>query len=127
MIVVRVELHSARTGKVSELARMHITNVTPTERIVSPRHDYRGETFHGRSTRKLNMRSIQRVGRVGNYPRERVHVWNLVTGMLAAMGYSTGEKDAATRSYANAQLREVGGEGNAHDLPREDRDVTGAD
>ena len=33
MIIVRVELHSARTGEVTELARMHISNIGGTNTL----------------------------------------------------------------------------------------------
>lgn len=84
MIVVRVELHSAITGKVSELARMHICNVGGT----ATKGDYHCETLRGRSKADLDKRVQQRVGNVMNYPRLAIHVWHLVARSLVAMGYA---------------------------------------
>ena len=70
MIVVRVELWSAITGKKTEIARMHISN---TGAGSNRRCDYTGESF---------------VGRDSTAPRLDLHVWNLVTRMLTSMGYT---------------------------------------
>lgn len=84
MIVIRVELHSAITGNVSELARMHICNVGGT----AAKGEYRCETLRGRCTDDLNKRIVQRTGSVLNYPRQAIHVWHLVARSLVAMGYA---------------------------------------
>ena len=90
MIIVRVELHSAITGKVTELARMMIAN-DGTEYKDNNRGDYDGVTFRGRDREALDQaqrdRSVTRSGRVEGYPRLSSHVWNLVTRMLTSMGY----------------------------------------
>jgi hypothetical protein len=84
MIVVRVELWSVRTGQVTELARMEICNdETGTMKL----RNYVGRTLRGRSTKALNSRMTQRSANVGSWPSDAVHIWNLVTTMLAAMGY----------------------------------------
>jgi hypothetical protein len=88
MIVVKVELWSAVTGKVTELARMHICNDGDTT-IKNPRKgSYYRSTFRGRDRFALNRHAIQKTGRVENYPRVSLHVWNLVARMLKAMGYA---------------------------------------
>lgn len=87
MIVVRVELWSAVTGEVSELARMTIDNVGGTDQL----GDYRTRTMRGRSAEALHRAmlndTIQREGKVIGHPRLREHVWNLVAKALSGMGY----------------------------------------
>ena len=84
MIVVKVELHSAITGRISEIARMNICNVGGT----NTKGDYHCETLRGRSTEAFARRSVQRTGGVKNYPRLAIHVWHLVARSLASMGYA---------------------------------------
>lgn len=84
MIVVRVELHSAITGQVSELARMNIANVGGTTTF----GDYHCETLRGRSKADLDKRVQQRVANVMRYPRLSIHVWHLVARALNNMGYA---------------------------------------
>ena len=87
MIVVRVELWSAITGARTELARMHIANDGAGS---DRRCNYDGQTFVGRSTAELDKRRVSKRGRVPNWPRHDLHVWNLVARMLEAMGYDKG-------------------------------------
>jgi hypothetical protein len=93
MIVVRVELHSAITGRVSELARMNIANVGGTK----TKGDYACETLRGRSKEALDQRVRQRSGSVRDYPRLSIHVWHLVARALVAMGYA-GKNELAQSS-----------------------------
>lgn len=91
MLVVRVELHSAITGKISEIARMIIANDgtgTPkkgnywgnaAKGIIQGDHMIPPAIMHA-------SRSM-RQGKVQNYPRASKHVWNLVARMLKAMDY----------------------------------------
>ncbi|MDB5415069.1 MAG: hypothetical protein JWR10_3404 [Rubritepida sp.] len=88
MIVVRFELHSAITGAVTELARMHICNVGGTMQ----RRNYEIHVLRGRSKAALDQNVIQRQGTVTNWPSEQAHVWNLVAEALRGMGY--GRKQA---------------------------------
>lgn len=83
MIVVRVELHSAITGQVTELARAHISNIGGTNEI----RDYECVTLRGRSTATLDRRIPQSHGKVLGHASLREHVWNLVTKALTGMGY----------------------------------------
>jgi hypothetical protein len=83
MIVVRVELHSAITRQVTEIARMHICNFGGTRQL----GNYRIETLRGRSATELSRYIVQREGTVRNHPRLQVHVWHLVGKALAAIGY----------------------------------------
>ena len=87
MIVVRVELWSARTGRRAEIARMKIANVGDGARRDDRRGDYAGETYRGRSGLSLNKAEVQRRGSVRGFARQDRHVWNLVQQMLANMGY----------------------------------------
>ncbi len=84
MIVIKVELWSARTGKKTELARMHISNMGDGTDI---RANYVGETFKGRSKDALDRRNVARRGIVSDWPKQRNHVWMLVAKMLKTMGY----------------------------------------
>jgi hypothetical protein len=86
MIVVRVELHSARTGEVTELARMHISNIAVAS-ASGVRFDYLAEVFRGRSKQRLDKLSRNRITTVQNWPRDALHVWNLVSVALRQMGY----------------------------------------
>lgn len=83
MIIVRVELHSAVTGQVTELARAHICNIGGTDEI----GDYECTTLRGRSKATLDRRVPQRHGKVLGHARLREHVWNLVAKALVGMGY----------------------------------------
>ena len=84
MIVVRVELWSARDGQRTELARMHICNVGSTFDL----RDYDVTTLRGRSTADLDRGTAQRRGAVKGHPSPRLHVWHLVGRALAALGYA---------------------------------------
>lgn len=112
MIVVRVELHSAITGHVSELARMHISNTGGTV----ARGDYQVTTLRGRSTDQLNRHVPQRRGKVTDHARLALHVWHLVAKALTAMGYGTVLKPPLPRS--GERLGEgVAGEGASPPSP----------
>ena len=84
MIIVRVELHSAVTGQVTEIARMLIAN---DGQGTQTHGDYYCTTFRGRTKDALNNCSVQRKGQTKNYPRLALHVWNLVARCLTAMEY----------------------------------------
>lgn len=83
MLVVKVELHSAFTGQVTEIGRMNIANVGGTEK----RGDYsvqvlkRGVTEAG-WVHDLASSKITRLGEVTNYPRLSYNVWRLVCRAL---------------------------------------------
>jgi hypothetical protein len=83
MIVVKVELHSAITGHVTEIARMMIANIGGSR----TRGNYSIEVCRGRDREALAKRIVQRRGGVQNYPRLAVHVWHLVARALQATGY----------------------------------------
>ena len=91
MLVVRVELHSAVTGKTSEIARMIIANDgtgsgtkgnywgRAAKGVVKGDHMIPAAIMH--ESRKM------RYAEVREYPRASKHVWNLVSRMLSNMGY----------------------------------------
>ena len=86
MIIVRVGLLSAVDGNATELARMHICNRGdhPNPRM----GNYEGQTFIGRNTEALNRARVLKAATLENFPRQALHVWNLVNRMLTEMGYS---------------------------------------
>jgi hypothetical protein len=84
MIIVRVELHSAIIRKVTEIARMRITNIGGTRSV----GHYNAETLRGRSSEQLSQGVRQRAGVVRDYPRLKIHVWHLVAQALIAMKYA---------------------------------------
>ena len=84
MIVIRVELHSAVTRRVTEIARMHICNIGGSRQT----GNYSAQTYCGRSSEKLSRGTVQRQGSIKNYPRLKLHVWHLVARALAAMKYA---------------------------------------
>lgn len=95
VIIVRVELWSAVTGQVSELARMSIDNIGGDIR----HGDYRVRTLRGRSKEALDKalisNNVQREGKVIRHARLSEHVWNLVAKALANTGYGERKKKEA--------------------------------
>lgn len=87
MIVVKVELWSAITGDKQELARMEIANTGALSNLNANRGDYDCCTLRGRSTEQLDKRTAHRRGKVTNWPRLQLHVWNLVAKCLRQMDY----------------------------------------
>lgn len=80
MIIVKIELHSANTGKVTEIGRMQISNNGLSGDI--KRGDYDVEIMRRGTTNK-----VQRRGMVRDYPRLSYTVWELVRrSLVAALG-----------------------------------------
>lgn len=77
MIVVKVELHSAITGLVTQLGKAIICN------------DGTGTSTRGSYYMKLfGKNGVEMKGStLGNWPRKSKHVWALVSAMLAHAGY----------------------------------------
>jgi len=88
MIIVRVELHSARTNQVTELARMDICNEGTQENINYG--NYVAMTFRGRNKETLARRTTQKSTHLLNWRRNDYHIWNLVCKLLLQMGYTQG-------------------------------------
>jgi hypothetical protein len=90
MLVVRVELHSAITGEISEIARMIIANDgTGT----GDSGNYWARAAKGETDNHMISAAIMHESRklrhveIKDYPRKTKHVWNLVARVLAAMKY----------------------------------------
>lgn len=83
MIVIRLELHSAITGAVTELARLDIDNIGGTRNS----GDYRCRVMRGRDKDTLSKRIVQREAKVLGHPRLSQHVWYLVAKALKALQY----------------------------------------
>lgn len=88
MIVVSVMLISARNGQATELARMNICNDGHGTDDIG---HYKAATLRGRSTDALSKNVVSRQGQVRDWPRHRLHVWNLVATALHGMGYGRGK------------------------------------
>lgn len=86
MLVVRVELHSAITGQVTELSKVVICNDGTS-------HDVRYGNYYGyviRKGGKLNNKKAilkGRRGEVKGHARLREPVWSLVAKVLKSLGY----------------------------------------
>lgn len=79
MIVVKIELHSAITGNVTEIGRMHIANDGTGD---SRRGNYNVELFR----RGSGTERVLHEARVENYPRLSLSVWHLVFRALKGIG-----------------------------------------
>lgn len=76
MIIVKIELHSAVTGKVTELGRMHIIN----DGTGTPQRGNYHVHKLGKDRRRLD------VARVENHPRKSRTIFNLLRKALEALG-----------------------------------------
>lgn len=74
MIIIKVELHSAITGEVTEIGRMHIVN------DASGTKD-RGN-YYAHIMRRGTTNRVQKTGVVTNWPRLSKSVWHLVSKAL---------------------------------------------
>ncbi len=90
MLVIRVELWSATSGQVSELARMTIDNIGTTDS--GEYADYRARSYRGRDAMTLHRAMAkgvaQREAKVFRHARKRLHVWHLVARALDRLGYA---------------------------------------
>lgn len=77
MLIVRIELHSAVTGKISEIGRMRIYN--------DGTGDGRRGNYVVERMRRGKPKTVQRTGRVDNYPRQSLPVWKLVRRAIDAV------------------------------------------
>lgn len=86
MIVVRIELHSARTGKVSELGRLFITNDATGDARTGNYDVTLARKGATKVPQPLNPKGPKpaRTGRVEGYPRLSYNVWRLITKALLA-------------------------------------------
>lgn len=81
MIVVRVELHSAQTGQVKEIARMQIEN-TGKNTHAPIKGDYIGRVY-----KSPKYQAVIRRGEVFEHSRLHLSVWSLIGKMVKNMGY----------------------------------------
>lgn len=88
MIIVRVELHSAIDGSLTELGRIVICNDGSGSNNSG---NYTAQSFRGRDTKTLNRQTISKKAIIKNWPHLRFHVWNLVAKSLKEMGYTEGQ------------------------------------
>lgn len=79
MIVVKVELHSAITGQISEIGRMHITNDGSSDNV-------RRGNYNVSLMRRGTTDQVQRRSRVEKFPRLALSVWVLVARALKNLG-----------------------------------------
>ena len=79
MILIRAELHSARTGKTEEIGRLQIVN------------DGTGDARRGNYTVRLTQRghpgNILREAKVKNHARTTLPIWSLVLKCLVALSF----------------------------------------
>lgn len=88
MIRVSVHLISAiHSSRSTELARMDIFNDGDQSLDDPRRGTYVATTFRGRSKEALDKSIPSKRAVVANWPRQDLHVWNLVRWVLQAMGY----------------------------------------
>jgi hypothetical protein len=82
MLIVRIELHSSRTGKSTEIGRMAITNdgTASDGSGDAPRGNYVVELM-----RRGRPSTVQRRARVEDFPRRSASVWALVRRALNAV------------------------------------------
>lgn len=82
MLVLKLELHSARTGEITEIGRTIIANVGGTSKL----GDYvckvskKRKTFDNKDTWQQPLRT----GSITKYPRLSYNVWRLVIRSLLA-------------------------------------------
>lgn len=84
MIVVKIELHNANTGEVSEIGRMNVCNIGGSHRLGSYSVEVERDTFFG---------APRLTSKFGDYPRLAKPVWSLVAHALAAVGFVVREDD----------------------------------
>ncbi len=101
MIVVKIELHSAITGEVSEIGRMHIVN------------DASGDSTRGNYATALMRRgttaTVQRRGVVKGHARLAYSVWVLVAKALAGLGFAVREQRTGEATPDPAARDALGG------------------
>ena len=97
MIVIRVELHSAITGKVKEIGRVVIDNIGGTR----TRGNYRCRAYRAGSRLTAGLeKNVIRRGAVADHARLAEPVWNLVAKALEAMGYGAKEQSKSSEREA---------------------------
>lgn len=85
MIVVKVELHSARTGLTTELGRMLISN-DGTGTTTTGNYDVRVAKKGVTDNQKIRQKP-QRQGRVVGHKRQSLSIWSLVARALQSVRF----------------------------------------
>lgn len=88
MIIVRVELHSAITKQVTELARIKIAN---DESGNYSSRNYKAVSYRGRNAKALDKETVQKYTELKDWKSNQYHVWNLVRAILTGLGYIEGQ------------------------------------
>jgi hypothetical protein len=101
MLVVKVELHSERTGLVSEIARMEIVNDGTGKPDCA---NYNVRTLRGLNAGSFDQRVTQRDGRIENWKRKNWHVWKLVACALQRCGYGFSRRGMAAQRKQRERL-----------------------
>jgi len=91
MLVVRIELHSAITGKVTEIGRMIVSNDGKTLDPKVGNYDVR-LARRGVEDNARILAKPQRHGRVEGHARLSLPVWSLVAKALSAIGFEANPK-----------------------------------
>lgn len=109
MIRVSVQLVSAICASRSkELARLDIFNDGKTTVLNSRKGSYLSLSYKGRDSATLDRAIPSKRAAVGDWPREALHVWNLVYRVLGAMGYTqTAPKVTADGGECAAEFEPV--------------------
>lgn len=102
MLVVRLELHSANTGEVSELGRMIVANVGGTDE--TGEYEVRLALSASSSQELLDDKTRDRLGKVSGYPRMTQHAWDLIAKALASVGYTS---DGGLRCHQHPRYKGV--------------------
>lgn len=88
MIIVKVELHSARTGKVKMLAKMHMSNTGNVYANRSRQGDNSNMAdYDGAVLRAPKFERPTREAHVYGHRKQTEPVWTLIAHMLMNMGY----------------------------------------
>ena len=81
-MIIRVELHSAIAGQITEIERARIANIGRSETL----GNYATETLRGPCGEDLNKDIGQRSSLIKKHPHKAQHVWHLVAKALKPMG-----------------------------------------
>lgn len=105
MIVVKVELHSANTGNVTELGKMIIANDGRRSSNDPTRGDYTVKLGRRGNTKDEEVwNKPLRVGEVKDYPRLTYSIWILVARALKAVGIEKWSEFVEQDNYRHPDL-----------------------
>jgi hypothetical protein len=81
-MIIRVELHSAITGQITEIEPARIANIGRSETL----GNYATEMLRSPCAEDLNKGMVQRSSFSEKHPRKARHIWHLVAKALKAIG-----------------------------------------